>query len=110
LIGAVDIDLVREASRRDLMEDWVPKIDDPDFFEDSHLQAYVTMTLCRILHRATHDGVASKRVASAWVKETYGEPWRSLVEKAEAWSHGEDMDSNAEVRDFIRFTRDEVGK
>ena len=110
LIGAVDIDLVREASRRDLMEDWVPKIDDPDFFEDSHLQAYVTMTLCRILHRATHDGVASKRVASAWVKETYGEPWRSLVEKAEAWSHGEDMGSNAEVRDFIRFTRDEVGR
>ena len=63
-----------------------------------------TPTLGPILHRAVHDGVASKRVASAWVKATYGEPCRSLVERAEGWSHGEDMGANAEVRDFIRFT------
>ncbi len=104
LIGPVAIDDVREASWRDLIEDWLPKAGDAAFFEDSHLQAYVTLTLCRILHRAAHDGVASKRVASAWVKATYGEPWRSLVERAERWAHGEDMGSNAEVRDFIRFT------
>lgn len=104
LIGPVAIEDVREASKRDLIEEWLPKTDDPAFFADSHLQAYVTLTLCRILHRAAHDGVASKRVASAWVKETYGKPWRSLVERAEAWSHGEDMGSNAELRDFIRFT------
>lgn len=104
LIGPVGIDDVREASRRDLVEDWLPMADDPTAFDDSHLQAYVTLTLCRILHRAAHDGVASKRVASAWVKNEYGEPWRSLAERAERWSHGEDMRSNAGVRDFIRFT------
>jgi len=104
LIGPVAIEDVREASRRDLIDEWLPKADDPSFFDDSHLQAYVTLTLCRILHRAAHDGVASKRVASSWVKETYGEPWRSLVEKAEGWSHGEEMGSNAGVRDFIQFT------
>ncbi len=104
LIGPITIDDVREASKRDLIDDWLPKADDPAAFEDSHLQAYVTLTLCRILHRAANDGVASKRVASAWVKETYGEPWWPLVERAERWSHGEDMVSNAEVRAFIRFT------
>ncbi len=104
LIGPVAIEDVRAASKRDLVEDWRPMADDPVAFEDSHFQAYVTLTLCRILHRAAHDGVASKRMASAWVKETYGEPWRSLVERAERWSHGEDLDSNAEVRNFIRFT------
>ncbi|MDQ3654527.1 MAG: DUF4111 domain-containing protein [Chloroflexota bacterium] len=103
-IGPVTIGDVREASKRDLIEGWLPKADDPTAFADSHLQAYVTLTLCRILHRAAHDGVASKRVASTWVKETYGEPWKSLVERAEHWSHGEEMGSNAEVRDFIRFT------
>lgn len=108
LIGRVTIDDVREASKRDLVEDWLPKADDPDALEDSHLQAYATLTLCRILHRAAHDGVASKRVASAWVKATYGKPWRSLVEKAEAWSHGEEMDSDAEVREFIRYTAREL--
>ncbi len=104
LIGPVSFDDVREASKRDLFEDWLPLADDPCAFEDSHIQAYVTLTLCRILHRAANDGVASKRVASAWVRERYGEPWRSLVERAEAWSHGEDLDSNTDVRDFIRFT------
>ncbi|MBA3274941.1 MAG: DUF4111 domain-containing protein [Chloroflexia bacterium] len=104
LIGPVQIADVREASKCDLVEEWLPSADDPAAFGGSHFQAYVTLTLCRILHRATHDGVASKRTASAWVKETYGEPWRSLVERAERWSHGFDMNSNADVRAFIRFT------
>ncbi|MBA2468878.1 MAG: DUF4111 domain-containing protein [Chloroflexia bacterium] len=108
LIGPVAIEDVREASKRDLIEEWLPKADDPAAFADSHIQAYVTLTLCRILHRAVHDGVASKRVASAWVKETYGEPWNSLAERAERWSHGIDMNANAEVRDFIRFARHEL--
>lgn len=108
LIVPVSIDDVREASKRDLFEEWLPKANDSTAFEDSHIQAYVTLTLCRILHRAANDGVASKRAASTWVKERYGEPWRSLVERAEAWSHGKDMGSNTEVRDFIRFTAQQL--
>jgi len=109
LLAPVAIEDVREASRRDLAEDWVPRLADPGFPPDSHHEAYVTLTLCRILHRAVHDEVASKRVASAWVKDRYGEPWRSLVERAEAWSHGEELHAAAEVRNFVRFTAGEVG-
>lgn len=109
LIGPVDIGHVREASLRDLLEEWVPRMNDPAYFESSHHQAYVSLTLCRILHRAGNDGVVSKRVASAWVKETYDFPWiTDLVERAERWRHGEQMHAAEQVRRFIEFTRDRV--
>ena len=105
----IDIEDVREASRRDLVEEWIPKLHDPGFFESSHHQAYVTLTLCRILHRAEHEGVVSKRIASAWVKETYDEPWIvELVERAERWRHGEEMGSAEQVMRFIEFTRERL--
>jgi hypothetical protein len=61
------------------------------------------LTLCRILHRAKNDTVASKRVASAWVKKTYGKPWSDLIEKAESWQHGQEMDEVDGLLKFIRF-------
>jgi len=84
LIGPVDIRDVREASKKDLLEEWEPKLQDPSFFENSHHQAYVILTMCRILHRARHSNVASKRIASVWVKQAYGKHWRNLIEKAES--------------------------
>jgi len=108
LFPLVDIRDVREASRRDLLEEWLPQLDDPAFPPDAHHEAYVTLTMCRILHRARYDGVASKRVASAWVEERYGEPWRTLIARAERWRHGEEMGMRDEVRDFVRFVAREL--
>jgi hypothetical protein len=108
LIGEIDIAEVRSASARDLFDERLPEADNAAAFEDSHIQAYVTLTLCRILHRAFNDEVASKRAAAAWVKAQYGEPWRSLVERAERWHHGQELGANAETRAFIRFVADEL--
>ena len=105
LFEPVDIADVREASKRDLVDERVPTLDDPHAYDDPHVRAYVTLTLCRILHRAANDEVASKREASAWVKATYGQPWRTLVEKAEHWTHGEEMAPAEDVREFIRFAQ-----
>jgi Domain of unknown function (DUF4111)/Nucleotidyltransferase domain len=110
----VEIEDVRAASRQDLIDDWLPKLADPDAFhqagyDSNHLRAYAVLTMCRILHRATHDGIASKRVASTWVKETYGDPWRSLVEQAESWQYGKTMATDKEVKDFIEFAAQETG-
>jgi Domain of unknown function (DUF4111) len=110
----VDIDDVRAASRQDLIDDWLPKLADPDAFyqagyDSNHLRAYAVLTMCRILHRATHDGIASKRVASKWVRETCGEPWSHLVEQAENWRHGEQLATDQEVKDFIEFTAQQTG-
>jgi hypothetical protein len=106
----VDVREVREASRRDLLEEWLPQLDDPSFPPDAHHEAYVTLTMCRILHRAHHDEIASKRVATAWVKERYGDPWRSLVERAERWRHGDAMGRHDDVRAFVRFVAEEMAR
>ena len=114
LFPHIDIEDVRAASRRDLIDHWLPKLADPDAFiqagyDGDHLRAYAVLTMCRILHRAAHDGIVSKRVASTWVKQTYGEPWRSLVQQAESWRHDKAMTGDQEVKDFIAFTAREVG-
>jgi hypothetical protein len=110
LIPPLDIADVRRASARDLREEWVPKLGDPAFFESSHHQAYVILTICRILHRAENDEVASKQVAAAWVRASYPEPWiAGLVDRAEHWRHGENLEMADEVRRFILFARDQLG-
>ena len=109
LIPEVSIEEVREASRRDLFEEWLPKLNDPAFFESSHLQAYVTLTLCRILHRAWNDEVVSKRVAASWVRNTCDEQWIvDLIDRAERWQHGQELASADQVRELIRFMLNEL--
>lgn len=107
-IGPIDTAAVREASRRDLLEEWKPKLTAPSYLENSHHQAYVVLTLCRILHRAKHDEVASKRVAASWVKKAYGARWSPLIEQAENWQHGEQLNAIGDTLDFIKFTLEEV--
>lgn len=109
ILPEVDIADVRAASARDLFDERLPTVEDTEFYEDPHQQAYTVLTICRILHRATHDDVASKRVASAWVKRAYGERWASLVDRAERWSHGEELATADEVTGFIRFAAGVLG-
>lgn len=108
LFGPVDINAVREASRKDLLEEWEPKLKDESFFQTSHYVAYVILTLCRILHRARYDTVASKRVAAAWVKRTYGKPWSDVIEQAERWQHGQELNLADEAKNFVKFAVAEV--
>jgi hypothetical protein len=76
----------------------------------SHHQAYVTLTVCRILYAARNHELASKRSASRWVKQTYGAPWRDLIEKAEGWQHGRKMDEARAVQGFIEFALAQTGR
>jgi len=104
----ISINLVREASKKDFYQEWEPLLKDSSPLKDSHFQAYVILTLCRILHRAKNDEIASKKVASAWVKKIYGKPWSNLIEKAENWQHGQEMNTLEETLDFIRFISNEI--
>ncbi len=108
LIGPVDINLVREASKRDLYEEWEPKLNNFLDLEDGHFQAYLILTLCRILHIEKNDEVASKKAAAAWVKKTYP-MWNNLIEKAENWQYGQEMTALEETLNLLRFTLKEVG-
>lgn len=109
LVKAIDIKQVRAASRKDLYEEWAPKLQNPSSLADSHLQAYSILTLSRILHRVQNDEVVSKRAASSWVKETYGKPWIELIEKAEHWQYGQEMNLLENTLNFLRFTLAKVG-
>ncbi len=108
VIPPISMAAMRAASTRSLHEEWEPLLDDPASTGRPHHQAYITLTLCRILHTAHNDGVASKRDAAAWVADTYGEPWRSLVDRMVRWQHGEELHHQAVIKDFIRFVRDHL--
>lgn len=104
VIPPIAIEDVRRASWYDLLEEWIPKLTEPAFFDSSHHQAYVTLTICRILHRHVSDEVVSKRVAAAWVRQTVTEPWIvDLIDRAVRWQHGDRMGNPQAVRDFITF-------
>jgi len=112
LLKSVDIIAVREASKKCLLEEWLPKLEKKEPFKEegydtNHLQAYAILTMCRILHRAKKDDVVSKRKASTWVKKIYPE-WDNLVEKAESWKHGMKMDAEEETKEFIKFTVEKI--
>ncbi len=104
----IDIGTLRRASKQDLYQEWKPLLEDPSALKDSHFQAYVVLTLCRILYRAKKKGVASKKIASTWVKKTYGEDWRAVVEKAENWQHGQKMDITEGILKFLKFVLNNV--
>lgn len=103
IIEPVSIEAVREASKKDLYGEWEPKLKDLHFFQNSHYTAYVILNMCRILYRATHDDVVSKKVASEWAKKELGMPWTDLIQKAQNWHHGQEMSSADETKAFIKF-------
>lgn len=107
IMKPVHIEEVRQASRYDLIEEWLPKVDNPQAFQEpgydsSHLQAYAILTLCRILYREFHDDVSSKRVATIWVKKKYPQ-WNKLVSRAEKWQHGDLLTQGDAAKKFIQF-------
>ena len=109
LIPPIDIRTLRQASARDLFEEWVPKIDDAVWLSNSHYQSYLVLNLCRILHTVIHGEPGSKKVAGKWAKATYPQ-WKSLVEEAERWTYGDEMKRQADAVAFLRFAVDRVNE
>ena len=105
----VDVMQVREASARDLLREWEPKIDDPEWLAVSHYQSYLVLNLCRILVTVVGGDVASKSRAAAWVVTTYPE-WKDLVTEAMLWRHGMEMKRQNEAIAFVRFAIQKVNE
>ncbi len=103
----VSMAAMRAAALRSLREEWEPLLDEPAPLDDPHQQAYVILTLCRILHTARHDGIASKRDAAAWVRHAHPQ-WADLVRNAEAWEYGRTLGTADEILAFLRFVTAET--
>src|SRR5215472_2148534 len=109
LVPAIDIHRVRQASARDLFQEWLPKIDDGGWLSNSHYQSYLVLNLCRILHTVIDGQPGSKKVAGAWAKATYPQ-WKGLIEEADRWTYGDKMKRQADAAAFLRFTVDRVNE
>ncbi len=107
LISPIGIAEVQKACIQDLFQEWVPKITDPDWLNNSHYQSYLVLNLCRILYTVKCASVGSKKASAAWVKDHH-EEWRNLIETAEDWRYGVEMRRQDEAIDFIRFVARQV--
>ncbi len=104
----IDIKDVQDACRKDLVDEWQPKIQEPKYLNNSHYQSYVILNLCRILYTIKKDDVASKSVSSKWVINNFGDHWGDLIREADTWSYGKQMNRRGETIDFIKFVLEKV--
>ncbi len=107
LIPPIDMQEVRKASARDLFQEWEPKINDHEWLSNSHYQSYLVLNLCRILHTVVGGEPGSKKAAAEWTKSTYPE-WQDLIEEAERWEYGVEMNRQNDAIAFITFAVEKV--
>jgi predicted nucleotidyltransferase len=84
---------------------WVEWLEQP---QDQAWQAYVILTMCRILYAIRFGEQPSKREAALWMQREYPD-WAGLVRKALVWRKGERDEGPAqqatwpETARFVRF-------
>ncbi len=82
LIDPILPDDLRAAMRSTLSTWVVPLLEDPARIHPRGYQSYIVLSLCRILYTLETGAVASKREAAGWARETLGERWHPLIERA----------------------------
>src|SRR5687768_17755536 len=91
IVGPVPQTLIDPVSPNDLrqamlslLHGWATQIlNHPNKISSLGYQSYVVLSLCRILYTLQLGDVVSKPVAAQWAKETLGDPWVSLIERAD---------------------------
>lgn len=107
LVDHVDIKEMQKACARDLVEEWVPKMDDTEWLANSHYQSYLVLNLCRILYTVCHESAGSKKAAARWAKCAFPQ-WQELIEEAERWRYGIEMSQQEAAKAFTRFAVEKV--
>lgn len=109
LTPAIDIADVQAACIRDLSQEWEPKLREPEWLDNSHYQSYLVLNLCRILNTVLHATALSKKQSAAAIKNRFPE-WSDVIESAEHWSYGQEMERQSETLEFLKFVILEVEK
>ncbi|MCA9382643.1 DUF4111 domain-containing protein, partial [Candidatus Dojkabacteria bacterium] len=102
LVNQVDIEAVKKACIKDLQEEWKPQIEDPTYLDNPHYQSYVILNICRILYTVFNNDLSSKTASSNWVKQQYPK-WSKMINSAQQWSYGKEMNYKQDTKEFIRF-------
>lgn len=101
-LNPIDIQEVINACIRDLREEWRPKIEDPGYLKNPHYQSYVVLNICRILYTVNNIELASKTRSAEWVSSKF-DRWQKLIDAAQSWEYGWEMNYVQETREFIQF-------
>jgi hypothetical protein len=111
LVGPVDPDDMRRAAAP-IAELWLEQArHDPTWpvwvYERGH-QAFVVLTLCRLLYTLHSGSVASKPAAARWAVQTLEPRWAALIERSLAEQHGNGETPASEVADTIALVQHTV--
>lgn len=87
-----------------LREWWAPMLENPVRLQSSEYQTYAVLTMCRALHTLETGTIVSKPVAAHWAQARLGEPWATVIAKAQAWRNGDPFDHFEQVTALIRHT------
>jgi Domain of unknown function (DUF4111)/Nucleotidyltransferase domain len=102
-VSAADLRAAVRARLRD-WADWANQPDDPDWRLPRSHKAYVVETMCRALSTLAGNSILSKPRAVAWALANLPEPWRSTVERSQAWRTDSTVDP-AIVPEVMRFVQ-----
>ena len=81
-------------------------LDNPAQMKTRGYQSYTVLTLCRILYTLEYGAVASKPVAARWARETLGNRWTILIERAWAGRHNPGLEASpGDVNGTLEFIR-----
>lgn len=91
-----------------ILHGWATQIlNKPNEINSRGYQSYTVLSLCRVLYTLQFGDVVSKPVAARWAKETLGEKWESLIDRA--WVGRQNPQLKAQLDDingtldFIRY-------
>ena len=96
LIEPVTPNELRRAVLEILSGWWAPMLDDPLKLNSSGYQSYAVLTMCRMLYTLAFGTIVSKQVAARWAKETLGEPWMPLINRAWVGRHNPELKAHTE--------------
>lgn len=104
LIDPITPEQLRGAAAGILFEWWAPQLTDHSRVRNSEYQAYAVLTMCRALYTLHFATVVSKPVAAHWAQQVEGGRWSTLIARALAWGHGDEMDCLPETLELMRYT------
>lgn len=93
-----------------VLEGWASHIlDDPTRIAGQGYQSYTVLSLCRILYTLHSGAVVSKPVAARWARETLGDRWAPLIDRA--WigrQHPERASSSEDIDGTLALMRESL--
>jgi predicted nucleotidyltransferase len=113
LIDPVSGDEMRQAMR-ELLEEWLaPLLVNPPHVRTRGYQAFLVLSICRILYTLEHGGVISKRDAALWGEHSLDPRWTPLIRRGWIGRMNPDeppsQEDLSDTRSFIEYAI-EVGR